>query len=372
MGSNIYFDKNRNLYYIKNYINGTNHTITRDSNGNHFLTKKSAKQFIVTNIESLNTQPNKNLIYCHELNNRFFNNEKLNKKQSTYYGEMLLFKNHVDPFFTTYTINKLLDKDIQLFATRINNLNNSIYLKRRIFACTKSYVTLINTYRVAKLSKDSLKIDRNLFYEKKDLSYYNFDEFKQFYQQITKPEDKLIFCLLFFYGLRISELRALEVQDFNLRDDFLSIKRAIQIKGCKGNQITSCKTKSSIRDYPLLNSIKSLFIGLNLKDDNSFVFVVSNKNRKIVKNIIGETTIRRKNIYYSKKAGLKQIRIHDFRHSCAIYLARSGYDISRIASWLGHSSISSTAIYLKYVDKEKQQIASMIDRNINDRLNEWI
>lgn len=372
MGANIYFDKSRNIYYIKNYLYGTNHTITHDSNGQHFTTKKSAKQFILNNIEALNTQPKTNVYSCNDIINKFFQNEKVNKKQSTYYGELLLFKKHIEPFITSFTINKIQDKDLQSFANRINKIDGSIYLKRRIFACTKNYIDLLNKYKVGKLSKDCLRVNKNSFYEKEDLNYYNFDEFKKFYQVIESTEDKLIFSLLFFYGLRISELRALEVQDFNLRDNLLSIKRAMQIKGYKGNQITSCKTKSSIRDYPLLKNVFNLFININMNQDesNCFVFVECNRNRKEAKNVIGETTIRRKNLEYANKAGLKHIRIHDFRHSCAIYLARCGYDISRIASWLGHSSINSTAIYLKYVDKEKQQIASMIDRNINERLNE--
>lgn len=129
MGANIYFDKSRNIYYIKNYLYGTNHTITHDSNGQHFTTKKSAKQFILNNIEALNTQPKTNVYSCNDIINKFFQNEKVNKKQSTYYGELLLFKKHIEPFITSFTINKIQDKDLQSFANRINKIDGSIYLK---------------------------------------------------------------------------------------------------------------------------------------------------------------------------------------------------------------------------------------------------
>ncbi len=39
------------------------------------------------------------------------------------------------------------------------------------------------------------------------------------------------------------------------------------------------------------------------------------------------------------KAGVKVIRIHDFRHSCASLLIDSGANITLVAKYLGHSKI---------------------------------
>ena len=41
-------------------------------------------------------------------------------------------------------------------------------------------------------------------------------------------------------------------------------------------------------------------------------------------------------------ANVKNIRIHDFRHSCASLLIDSGANITLVAKYLGHSKIDET------------------------------
>ena len=53
-------------------------------------------------------------------------------------------------------------------------------------------------------------------------------------------------------------------------------------------------------------------------------------------------TIDKKNRHYAEVAGLKRIRIHDFRHSHASVLANAGINIQEIARRLGHAKIEET------------------------------
>ena len=43
-----------------------------------------------------------------------------------------------------------------------------------------------------------------------------------------------------------------------------------------------------------------------------------------------------------EKAGVKKIRIHDFRHSSASLLINSGANVTVVAKYLGHSEIEET------------------------------
>ena len=52
-------------------------------------------------------------------------------------------------------------------------------------------------------------------------------------------------------------------------------------------------------------------------------------------------------------AGLKEIRIHDFRHSCASILINSGASIMVVAKFLGHAKIDETLNTYSHLFKNK-------------------
>lgn len=47
----------------------------------------------------------------------------------------------------------------------------------------------------------------------------------------------------------------------------------------------------------------------------------------------------------------KDVHPHTFRHSLAIHCVRNGWDIRRLQQVLGHSSMATTAVYLKFSDR---------------------
>ena len=51
-----------------------------------------------------------------------------------------------------------------------------------------------------------------------------------------------------------------------------------------------------------------------------------------------------------KHNGLRHIRFHDLRHSCASLLLANGVPMKQIQEWLGHSDISTTANIYSHLD----------------------
>ena len=47
--------------------------------------------------------------------------------------------------------------------------------------------------------------------------------------------------------------------------------------------------------------------------------------------------------YILEKNGLRKIRYHDLRHSCASLLYANGVSLKEIQEWLGHSDIATTS-----------------------------
>ena len=63
-----------------------------------------------------------------------------------------------------------------------------------------------------------------------------------------------------------------------------------------------------------------------------------------------------------KENGLRRIRFHDLRHSCASLLLKEGVPMKQIQEWLGHSDIGTTANIYSHLDyKSKITSANVMD-----------
>lgn len=81
---------------------------------------------------------------------------------------------------------------------------------------------------------------------------------------------------------------------------------------------------------------------------------------------LGDDAIRRRKIRNCKLANIKQIRTHDFRHSCASLLINNGADITLVAKFLGHSKIDETLnTYAHMFQNKLTNIIGIID-SLND------
>ena len=88
-----------------------------------------------------------------------------------------------------------------------------------------------------------------------------------------------------------------------------------------------------------------------VETDHSYIFITRRDpmSAQAVRNLITK---------YSNIAGInKRITPHVFRHSFASLLLESGVDIKYIQEFLGHSTISTTQIYLHTSDKEKENFS---------------
>ena len=72
------------------------------------------------------------------------------------------------------------------------------------------------------------------------------------------------------------------------------------------------------------------------------------------------------------KYGLKHIRFHDLRHSCASLLLANGVPMKQVQEWLGHSTFSTTADIYAHLDYKSKQgsagvIAGLLDNSSSSK-----
>lgn len=262
-----------------------------------------------------------------------------------------------------FKINELNINHYQLFKKKLNDSNLSAVYKNKVQGIFVSLIKYSNKYYSTNM--EILKFverfeEKNKI--KKEMLFFTYDEYLKFINKVDKEGYKIFFQVLYFMGLRQGECLALNWNDINFENKTLSISKTLtsKVKG-ESYTISSPKTKNSCRLLPIpqnvLNSLKSLYNdAMKYTDFKRDWFVFGNSLP------FRETTIQNYKNKACKLANIKQIRIHDFRHSCASLLINKGASIVLVSKYLGHSNISTTLnTYTHMYQSELDNMIKILD-----------
>ena len=160
--------------------------------------------------------------------------------------------------------------------------------------------------------------------------YHRKTEIQQMLEKADQhnQRDYLILKILWTTGLRGSELTSLQKKDLEFNE-----KRIIVRNGKGGKD----------RVVPIPQEIKNLLkMWTNNHNKNDQVFNISNRT---LRNIIYR---------YAEKCNLES-KPHKWRHSFAVHCLKNGMDLRTLQKILGHSSLSTTQIYLDVVAEDVQK-----------------
>ena len=280
-------------------------------------------------------------------------------KETSSFTNMTVFNKHIKKYFVDRMISNL-SRNYLTFAC--DQINNSSYkdIHKLIFVA-QTFINFLNLYGLKESSNILFVYKNNRVNKRINKRIWTGEQFLKFYNCLETNEERLLFSLLFYYGLRIGELRALKVEDF-YSDRVYIYKELTNKTRSRGQKVLTTKTSSSVRYYPYVNNIKELkdlvVKEKNLKK-NDFIFI-KRINLKDYKNkVIGESTIRRLINKYSEKANLDySLTPHEFRHSCVTFLINKNVDVKYISSWVGHSSSRVTEeVYGHILPIKKEKVA---------------
>ncbi len=161
-------------------------------------------------------------------------------------------------------------------------------------------------------------------------------------------------------GMRRGELLALQWEDLNFETGELHICR--QVYHVKGSmQISEPKTKSSIRTIILPKVILNVLAEYK-KTVNSRWLFPSPMIKDMPRN---PQSVYKKFKSILERAGCKDIRFHDLRHTFATTALANGMDVKTLSSIIGHVSSQTTLdIYLHSTLEMQRQAARKIDSGI--------
>lgn len=218
-------------------------------------------------------------------------------------------------------------------GTRGTLKNSSIARKlsslRSLYRYLNEYIGVLNNpFLYFKTPKQAKRIPEFLFYDEMETFLSSFDM-----HSAEGIRNRALFELMYACGLRVSEVVSLRLQDIDYQDQIVHIAG----KGDKQ------------RIVPFYDMAKDLLV-MYIEQVRS-VWCEEHPHPYVFVNQRGKPLTSRGVQYLMEKAAATcdlhvHIHPHMFRHSFATHLLDNGADLRVVQELLGHSSLSTTQIYV--------------------------
>ena len=293
---------------------------------------------------------------------------KVNVSESTYEGYRLMIESRMAPFFREYGDLKVKD----ITGGEINDYYTCILREGLKGTTAQRHHALLH---LAFKSAVKRRIIPSNPVEQADRpkaqqyigKYYNATELKELLDKTVDDPIHIVIFLAAYYGLRRSEVLGLKWSAVDFENKTVSINHKVvqNDKGVIGMDVM--KTKSSYRTPPQIPQVEDALRAEREKQEEMKRVMRRGYCKKYAEYIcvdaIGE--IIKPNYVTDhfkvvlKENGLKPVRFHDLRHSCASLLLANGVPMKMIQDWLGHSDMGTTANIYSHIDSESKKASAM-------------
>lgn len=284
---------------------------------------------------------------------------------TTYAAYAMCIKRRIVPYFEEHhpdlRLREVMPKHLQDYYT-YDMKNNGVSANTVIHRHANIRKALQYAFKIGLL--DSNPADRIERPKKEKFigSIYNEKELERLFQVVKGDPIELGVILAAFYGLRRSEAVGLKWNAIDFDKKTLTIRHTVTQVCVDGKSTViekdRTKTKSSYRTLPLIPPFEELLYRLKARQEQNCKLCGGAYYKKdadyIYINEIGELVkpgyITQHFSLVLERNGLRKIRFHDLRHSCASLLYANGVSLKEIQEWLGHSDISTTSNIYTHLD----------------------
>lgn len=201
--------------------------------------------------------------------------------------------------------------------------------------------------------------------------FYSVDEVKTLLEHAKEDVIYIPIVLAVYCGLRRSEALGLSWSNIDFENDkiFIGQKVLEVVRNGKMEQVVSdeMKTESSRRSFKMIPEVREILLAHKAQQEvyrQQFRRAYSKKYLDMVcVNPLGELI---KPSYITshfpkllKQYGMRDIRFHDLRHTCASLLVSLDVNMKVIQKYLGHSNMSTTADIYSHLDANATGEAGM-------------
>lgn len=346
----VYKDEERNTWYCKcNYKDWSG--ASKDKMKRGFATKKEAleweREFLLRESSSMDMK-------FSDFVEVYFNDKGSRLKQRSIMTKRTLIETKIIPTFGEKKMNEITAVDIIKWQNSLLNQEYSPTYLRMI----QNQITAIFNHaeRFYDLKNNPCKkVDKMGRSNAKELNFWTKDEFDTFIQGFEGGEELylMIFLILFWLGCRVGELLALTPADVDLEQGTVSISKTYYRRD-KQDFITSPKTESSNRKITIPE-----FLQKELKEFLDRQYGLEPGDRIFP---ITDRAIQKKMKQKIEELGMKNIRVHDLRHSHIALLIEKGMQPLVIAQRVGHDSVNTTMnIYGHLYPNKQKEVADLLN-----------
>lgn len=333
---------------------------------NKTLAKQGYLEFIKDKCELIKNNPikrqkraeqGKETLTIDILSKQYFSSIRNQIKDSTIYEKQKIFDLVILPRFADCELKHLTKQELLSWQDEIwtskNPRTNEYY--------SYKYLSKLRTYFSAFLSWCAERYEGFTNYipaikkpkrrtPKKEMQFWTREEFEQFIKVVDDNTYKTLFSVLFFTGRRKGEVLALSPND--VKKDSISFTKSLTRKTLNNSpyEITTTKTEK-VASTPICEPLKQVLSKYKVPKEQ-FFFGGDTP--------LTDNTIRRKFNEWIEVAQVKQIRIHDLRHSFVSMCIHLGASMLTVADLIGDTLEQITKTYAHLYEEDKQKIINKI------------
>ena len=351
----VYFDDTAKTWYVKCYYNDYTGT-SRQRKKRGFALKREALEWERQFLEKQQTDVT---ITFGAFLDLYYEDIKHRVRESTYIGKCYIIDLKIKPHFEMLPLSEITATTVRTWQNQLiayKDKDGKPYAQTYIKTINNQLSAIMNyAVRYYGLKENPVRIAGSIGKANaEEMQFWTPEEFKTFLPAVSnKPISHTGFMLLFYSGMRIGEMLALEYGDIDFAEQKINISKTFQrIKG--KDVVTPPKTPKSKRIISIPdNMVKELqaytaqYYGIK-KHDRIFPVSKSFFEHEIIRGC--------------KNSSAKRIRLHDIRHSHASLLIELGFTPIVIADRLGHEKVETTLnTYSHLFPNKRDEVADKLN-----------
>lgn len=268
---------------------------------------------------------------------------------TTYRNYLHMAEHHMNDYFGESALKSITFREIEAYYQYLKDWSLSSTTIQHHHMLLQSVFR--EAHRQEMILKNPIDFVEKPKRQRAQISYYSEREVKQLIDAVKGTKLELVVVLTLTYGLRRSEVLGLRWQDIDFDKQTLLVCHSVVEGIDEGKRIVcqkdTLKQAASYRTLPLFEPIASLLREeWERKKELRPIYVCSDRHGNVMKPDVVTHDFQK----FLKENGLRHIRFHDLRHSCASLLIANHTPLIQVQHWLGHRTMLTTADLYSHLD----------------------